>query len=407
MKLRTKTLLIVGLTLGVVFVVLYAALSSIMQRSFGEVEQQDVQRNVHRALEALQNDLSTLDFTLNDWAPWDDTYNFIETHDPIYIESNLDESTFTNLGINFIVYFDPAGELVYQMAVDLDSGEEIPFPASLSQHFTDHPILLQHDSPDSSHKGIILLPEGPILLASRPILPSTGVGEIRGAMMMARYLDESEVASIAQRIRQDTVLFTLDDPARPDDVEEQLSTLLAPDGAEDAITVHPQSETQVAGYTVLRDLYGDPALALRVEMPRDVYAQGQQSLRLLLLALLIVGAVTIVLTLVLLERLVLIRLVKLSEGVAEIGASGDLSRRLSLPGRDELAMLSGAINKMLQDLQDALAREKVLRQEVQQLRIEMDHIKAQKQVAEITESEYFQRLQQQAREARSRTKKGD
>jgi sensor domain CHASE-containing protein len=407
MKLRPKTLLIVGLTLGVVFVVLYAALSRIMRRSFGAVEEQDVQRNVHRALEALQSDLNTLDFTLNDWAPWDDTYNFVETHSPDYIESNLDESTFTNLGINFIVYFDSAGELVYQMAVDLESGEEIPFPASLTRHFADHPLLFQHDSPDSSHKGIILLPEGPVLLASRPILPSTGEGEIHGAMIMARFLDEAEVASIAQRIRQDTAIFTLDDPSQPADVQQQLSTLLASDAAEDAITVHPQSETQVAGYTVLRDLYDDPALALRVEMPREVYAQGQQSLRLLMLALLIVGAVTIVLTLLLLERLVLIRLVKLSEGVAEIGASGDLSRRLSLPGQDELAMLAGAINKMLQDLQDALARVKVLRQEVQQLRIEIDQIKAQKQVAEITDSEYFQRLQQQAKDARSRPRKGD
>lgn len=402
MKLRTKTLLIVGLTLGVVFIILVAALSGIMRRSFGAVEEQDVQRNVHRALEALQNDLNTLDFTLNDWAPWDDTYNFVQTHDPVYIDSNLDESTFTNLGINFIVYFDSADELVYEMAVDLDSGEEIPFPDSLSQHFADHPILLQHETTDSSHKGIILLPEGPVLLASRPILPSTGEGEINGTMIMARYLDAEEVASIAQRIRQDTTLFTLDDPDLPADVEAQLAALLA---AQDAISVHPQSESTVAGYTVLRDLYGDPALALRVEMPRDVYAQGQQSLRLLLLALLIVGAVTIALTLALLERTVLIRLVQLSEGVAEIGASGDLSRRLRLPGRDELAMLAGSINKMLQDLQDSLAREKELRKEVQQLRIEIDHIKAAKQVAEITESDYFQRLQQQAKAVRSRAKK--
>jgi hypothetical protein len=43
------------------------------------------------------------------------------------------------------------------------------------------------------------------------------------------------------------------------------------------------------------------------------------------------------------------------------------------------------------------AREASLRREVQELRIQIDEARKHKQVAEITESGYFQQLQQKAR----------
>jgi hypothetical protein len=49
------------------------------------------------------------------------------------------------------------------------------------------------------------------------------------------------------------------------------------------------------------------------------------------------------------------------------------------------------------------AREQRLRQEVRELRIEIDEVKKARQVAEITESEYFQQLQQKARRLRSKS----
>ena len=46
------------------------------------------------------------------------------------------------------------------------------------------------------------------------------------------------------------------------------------------------------------------------------------------------------------------------------------------------------------------ARERLLKQEVRQLRIEIDEARAARQVAEITQTEYFQDLQAKASELR-------
>jgi class 3 adenylate cyclase len=67
--------------------------------------------------------------------------------------------------------------------------------------------------------------------------------------------------------------------------------------------------------------------------------------------LLLVGGVFGVLTVILLERLVLRRLARLSEAVSEIGKSSDLTLRVSTPGTDELSDLGASINGMLEDLE--------------------------------------------------------
>jgi HAMP domain-containing protein len=59
----------------------------------------------------------------------------------------------------------------------------------------------------------------------------------------------------------------------------------------------------------------------------------------------------------------------------------------------------------LQNAQEVQVREAKLRQEIQELRIEIDEAKKTKQVAAITESEYFQHLQSRITDLRKRTKK--
>lgn len=65
---------------------------------------------------------------------------------------------------------------------------------------------------------------------------------------------------------------------------------------------------------------------------------------------------------------------------------------------DALGQLARTFQKMAAEL---IARERSLRREVQQLRIEIDRGRQQDQVAEITTSDYFRQLQQRAADLRS------
>lgn len=72
----------------------------------------------------------------------------------------------------------------------------------------------------------------------------------------------------------------------------------------------------------------------------------------------------------------------------------DVSLRL-----DELGQLARVFQQMAVEV---FAREERLQQEVKQLRIEIDEVKRANQVAEITESDYFQDLRLRSKELRSR-----
>jgi len=68
---------------------------------------------------------------------------------------------------------------------------------------------------------------------------------------------------------------------------------------------------------------------------------------------------------------------------------------------DELGQLAQVFQDMARQI---YAREQQLKQQVQQLRIEIDQARKAREVAEITESDYFQQLLSKADELRNRIK---
>jgi len=84
----------------------------------------------------------------------------------------------------------------------------------------------------------------------------------------------------------------------------------------------------------------------------------------------------------------------LERGTFESETLNSVTRR-----RDELGHLARVFQRMAQEV---YAREQRLRRELQQLRIEIDEAKKERQVAEITETEYFQDLREKARGLRAR-----
>jgi DNA-binding response OmpR family regulator len=71
---------------------------------------------------------------------------------------------------------------------------------------------------------------------------------------------------------------------------------------------------------------------------------------------------------------------------------------------DSLGQLARVFQRMAREVQ---AREQRLRQQVQELRVQIDETRKARQVAEITETDYFQSLQQKARDLRRRVGKGE
>jgi len=351
MSLRGKTLIIVGITIVSLIAIPYFMLQNILQRSIEGIEKTAMRQDVEGILGTLDRDLAALDMFNRDWAAWDDTCAFIEDRNEAYVKSNLGPDVFADAKVNVILYYDVQGLLVFKRAVDWRRRNEVGFPERLEKYLGENSAVIKHAGVDDCQKGLVLLPEGPLFLVSRPIVTSSGKGPIRGTLVMGRYLDEESIREATKRTGYVISMFRLHDQQMPEDFRAAESFLT---GGRD-IYVHPLNDQYVAGYVLMRDIQGAPILILRVDAPREIHKQGQASIYDFILYFLPTSILFGLATLFLLEKLVTSRLMSLTRSVSVIGASGDLSVRVRAGGKDELSILAREVNKMLGSLERSSA----------------------------------------------------
>jgi sensor domain CHASE-containing protein/class 3 adenylate cyclase len=368
MKLYQKTLLTIGITLSGLIGVLYATTSSILVNGFTQLEKREVRQNVQRVQNAYSNYLNEFNALNYQWAAWDETYGFIQNGNPDYIKRNLRPADFQTLNINLILYLNASGKLVYGRGFNLKQRQFKPVPTGFLPSLRSKMNLRQQPNNMSRFSGIVLLPEGALVLSALPILTGQGKGPVRGTLIMGRYLNSDEIKRLSQLTRLNITAYKVTDPKLPSDVSAVKAALSSQvQSSETSIVVQPSSTDTIRGYTLLQDIYNQPALLLRVDLPRDIYKQGRVSLNYFIVSLLVVGFVFTVATLLLLRRLVLSRLARLSNEVKSIGTTGDFSMRVAVSGADELSSLGSTINWMLEALESFLKELSAEREKADQL----------------------------------------
>ena len=346
MTLRRKTLLVLGLTLAALAPAIYGIFRFTMLRSYGSLESAQMQEDLERASRALDSELLIVGTIARDDATWDEAYRFVQHPDPKFPAETFDVASFNSLHIELSLYTDSSGRVVYGRGFDRAGKKQMPVPDGVFENLAPGRGLLALPSVESFVRGILVLPSGPMLVASSPVITSRGQGPIQGALIMGRRLDAAEVAQLAATTKLNLQLLPLTSglqstlrPANPDFLR--------------SVTVLPMDSDNVAGYQVLNDINGKPALAMRVQAPRGILQKGHATLLYLIAALLLLGVVFTFVSLFLLERLVLARLIDLGKNLEQIGAQGDLSARIPATGNDEITRMGHSLNHMLQALEQA------------------------------------------------------
>jgi PAS domain S-box-containing protein len=325
---------------------LFAVSWIVLMNGFTNIEEDFASENLGRASSALANELETLGRTTSEYAAWDQSYAYLHGKNPTYVKTEFPASTFMQLKVNFVVILDASGHKVFSKAFSLAKQEEAQLPSGLEEHLRPGSILATHNSESSKAAGILMLPSGPVLIDSRPVLKSNSEGPIAGTMIMGRLLDKGEIQRLSEMTRTPIEIARLDEDL-PADFRVALTSI----SAERPTVTRTYDKESLAAYQKLSDIDGKPALVLRVLLPRTIYRQGHTSLLQFLMLLVAAGLIFGAATLYLLERVVLSRVRTLTEDITSIGASGDPSARLAVPGTDEIAYLGNAINAMLEDLE--------------------------------------------------------
>lgn len=351
MTIYRKTLFVIVAVLITLIGLLYIASRSILMESYTALEAQDTRLNVERALNAIDTNVDNFKLIALGWSKWDDTRDFVlrssEEWVQTFIDVNLLDGMYLGTGFNLSVFMNAEGEIVHEKMVDLEAGHEVAFPESFRPWLEPDSPLLNHPDWSSEIDGFVLLPEGLMAVTSLPILDSIGNGpDVYGTLIWGYWFTPAHLESIAQATRLDLEMLQYDDPELPPD----FAAIKSDPALMTSTIVRPMEDQKVDGYAVLRDITGLPVMLLRAEMLRQIVAQGQATLNVLLGTLLAIGVSLALLSLGILDRFVLRRLAQLSEVVTHVRDTGDLRVSLNNNGNDELSNLGQGLQSMWAEL---------------------------------------------------------
>jgi sensor domain CHASE-containing protein len=333
MNIRLKVMSLVAL----LFAVLTAAAVIVQQRtirpSFARLEQANAQTSMKRIRYAMDRSMEALQVTSLDWSNWADAYRFVQDRNPDFVRTNVTNASLKTLQINAMVLVDLEGRVVLRSDNTLDRDAWLDGTVLAG-------TLLRGDFPwrqvlgtMKTSRGLIRTRRGILMISGAPILDGTGGGKPRGMAIMGRLLTPERLRGFGSQTQSHLQL-----------VEDRLA------GTSERI-VESDAVTQV--YGSFEDVYGRPLMTLRVDVPREITAIGEAAIHYASASLVAAAVVVLIMLLVLLNRLVLAPLTRMTRHAAEIGAQGNLSARLNFDSGDEFGQLAREFDRMVERLAHA------------------------------------------------------
>lgn len=347
LSIGKRTFIVVFCITMILFSMLFLVSDLMYIGSYRELENQNTVQNITRVADTLTSKLDELNSLCYEWAAWDETYQFAQTRNQDYIQRNLDSaSSFSSININLFLVVNPAGQVVFSKAVDQTYSNTINLPADFLASLSKS-LQVSNGNNQAITSGVVQLSGSPLLVAAKPILTSSAQGSAAGTLIMGYYLGAQTISSIAKTTGLSLMMLAPDYAGFPLAVE---TALKSPD-ANNTTVVHIIDNNSIAGYQIFNDIYGRPAFVFRVEMPRQVYAEGQKTLTYLHISLLLMSIGFFFIFVFIVNKTILNRMTVLSNSVNRIGAEGNVSQRISIPGKDELSGLADNINVMLESIE--------------------------------------------------------
>src|ERR1700690_4384864 len=212
---------------------------------------------------------------------------------------------------------DLAGNVVLASTRDLDSGEPMNMDLAANKELPQQFPWRRNLAEGTPAKGLIETDQGIMMIAGSPILNGSGSGRSMGMVIMGKFLTPRQVRRIG--------------------AQAQANLMMMPDHTPGGVERLVETDTLTQVYRPFTDIYGNPLMTLRVEVPRKITERGQSAVDYASAYLIVAGVAALVLLVIVLNRVVLAPLGRVTRHAVALGAGTDLTARLDLPGRDEVA----------------------------------------------------------------------
>jgi len=323
----------------------------VMAPAFTKLEQDAAHTDAERCVEAIRNDIENLSNLANDWGAWDDTWRYVQGQNPSFVETNLMDETFTNTSTEFLCVLDRNNDVVWADCFDPVASVHHDETELLALVKSPQNGLCRFENNDASVSGIVLTDLGPMLIASRPVIPTNREGAIMGTLIVGRFLNEARQRSLSERTHLPLQIWPVTSPDIPAQIRMRMNELLR-DKSMQSPHLWTEPET-IKAVRMMADISGDPAIVLNITVARDISVRGQAAATTAMLCSL-TGALLMMLgTGFVLRRRVVEPLQTMATHATRVGIEDDLGARLNSERTDEIGILARSFDHMVAHLAEA------------------------------------------------------
>ncbi|KUK10430.1 MAG: Diguanylate cyclase and metal dependent phosphohydrolase [Clostridia bacterium 41_269] len=253
MSLKRKVFAIFIAALLLLTLIFFVGADLFIDEIILKVEKAHIKVDAERVYSFVERETETLEMYAEDWAVWDDTYNFVVNGNENYIRSNLLYNTFKILSVNYILILDRSGNVIFSRGYNLKNGREIGVPEEL--------VRFAAQSGDRGLKGIVKTSDNITVAAVEPVLKSDGSGPSVGVFVLGRIFDEGYIKNIS-----DTLGIKISKAETENRITELKEALYLKNGQ--PLWIKTISPKKSEGYFALKDVLGNDALLLKMDFIR-------------------------------------------------------------------------------------------------------------------------------------------
>lgn len=316
-------------------------------RDIKHQEEEGVFSRVKHAEYLIDSSSEELNSISADWAPWDDTLEYMRKNNSEYIKSNINEYTFSTLKINTIIFLDKNNEIKYSAFFDLKNRSKEDLPKDLLYYIKDKgKLITNHKDVHSVISDKISVNGNPMIISSRPITDSWFSSPSEGTLIMGKYIDSSIINKI-ENVTESKI--------RINKINDSNGIISAGnkriDFNKQDVYVEKVDRNKIVSYSIIKGTEGKPLFLLEMASKRTLYNNSIISVHFFILALIVCAISLFALAMILLKVLVIKPLETISNEVSKIDLTNSLISRVRAKGKDELGMLSFEINNMLEKIE--------------------------------------------------------
>ncbi|WP_227396267.1 bifunctional diguanylate cyclase/phosphodiesterase [Jeotgalibacillus aurantiacus] len=319
MKLQQQTLWVIGGSMFVFLLLLTTIIRPMLLEDALSMDEAALDRDLDRIERAIVNEGNELNRLADDWAQWDDTYEYVNGRYFDFVRSNINQQTFENNHFWRMIIINNSNQVMLDRSYGYRSEKNFLGEGVLNLEPSRTPYLIKGENTF-------------FYAAVKEIYPNEGRNASGGKFLVFRPLNADHIAFIGRELSMDLSSFIK----------------VVPSTGQNRMT-RVASEDILQGFLYLNSADGESQLAITVEKNRNYYLSKKDVISKFVIYLIILLSVIALVLFLIFDRLLVSRISSISTQLNRIEETKDFESRVSwkIHNGDEIHRLGTSINGML------------------------------------------------------------